>query len=195
MTPPRHPSRGGGEPVAMLVPFNHAEVKVMDKTPRTRFSHLRLATMAAVGVAAVIVAVVAVKKSHPTSSPTARAFVFKEGDPDMRPGDNKRALIGPNESRWPDYTPEVEAYLLRAYPEAEVPGEATLNARNGWAALNASAPSAGSWQLIGPSKATYPALLNPFLFDGPQYVPSAPLTPMPIPPPRTHNQSPPYVPP
>ncbi len=165
----------------------------MDKTPRTRFSHLRLATMAAVGVAAVIVAVVAVKKSHPTSSPTARAFVFKEGDPDMRPGDNKRALIGPNESRWPDYTPEVEAYLLRAYPEAEVPGEATLNARNGWAALNASAPSAGSWQLIGPSKATYPAVLNPFLFDGAQYVASGRVTAMAISPTCTQNQCTLYV--
>jgi hypothetical protein len=177
----------------MLVPFNHAEGNVMDKTPRTRFSHLRLATMAAVGVAAVIVAVVAVKKSHPTSSPTARAFVFKEGDPDMRPGDNKRALIGPNESRWPDYTPEVEAYLLRAYPGAEVPGEATLNARNGWAALNASAPSAGSWQLIGPSKATYPAVLNPFLFDGAQYVASGRVTAMAIAPSCTQNQCTLYV--
>ena len=162
----------------------------MDKTPRTRFSHLRLATVA---VAAVIVAFVAVKKSHPSSSPTARAFLFKEGDPDMRPGDNKRALIGPNESRWPDYTPEVEAYLLRAYPEAEVPGEATLNARSGWAALNASAPSAGSWQLIGPSKATYPAVLNPFLFDGAQYVASGRVTAMAIAPTCTQNQCTLYV--
>jgi hypothetical protein len=165
----------------------------MDKTPRTRFSHLRLATMAAVGVAAVIVAFVAVKKSHPTSSPTARAFVFKEGDPDVQPGDNKRALIGPNESRWPDYTPEVEAYLLRAYPAAEVPGEATLNARNGWVALNASAPSAGSWQLIGPSKATYPAVLNPFLFDGAQYVASGRVTAMAIAPTCTQSQCTLYV--
>ena len=166
----------------------------MDKTPRTRVSHLRLTTMAAVGVAAVIVAVVAVKKSHPTSSPTARAFVFKDGDPDMAgPGDNKRALIGPNESRWPDYTPEVEAYLLRAYPAAEVPGEATLNARSGWAALNASAPSAGSWQLIGPSKATYPAVLNPFLFDGAQYVASGRVTAMAIAPSCTQNQCTLYV--
>jgi hypothetical protein len=177
----------------MLVPFNHAEGSVMDKTPRTRFSHLRLATMAAVGVAAVIVAFVAVRKSHPTSSPTARAFVFKEGDPDMRPGDNKRALIGPNESRWPDYTPEVEAYLLRAYPAAEVPGEATLNARSGWAALNASAHSTGSWQLIGPSKATYPAVLNPFLFDGAQYVASGRVTAMAIAPTCTPSQCTLYV--
>ncbi|HYU41323.1 MAG TPA: exo-alpha-sialidase [Vicinamibacteria bacterium] len=162
----------------------------MDKTPRTRFLHLRLATVA---VAAVIVAFVAVRKSHPTSSPTARAFVFKEGDPDLRPGDNKRAIIGPNESRWPDYTPEVEAYLLRAYPEAEVPGEATLNARSGWAALNASAPSAGSWQLIGPSKATYPAVLNPFLFDGARYVASGRVTAMAIAPSCTQNQCTLYV--
>jgi hypothetical protein len=177
----------------MLVPFNHAEGSVMDKIPRTRFSHLRLATVAAVGIAAVVVAFVAVRKSHPTGSPTARAFLFKEGDPDMRPGDNKRAIIGPNESRWPDYTPEVEAYLLRAYPEAEVPGEATLNARNGWAALNASAPSAGTWQLIGPSKATYPAVLNPFLFDGAQYVASGRVTAMAIAPTCTQSQCTLYV--
>src|SRR5260221_1735799 len=177
----------------MLVPFNHAEGNDMDKTPRTRFSHLRLATVAAVGVAAVIVAFVAVRKSHPNSSPTARAFVFKEGDPDMQPGDNKRALIGPNESRWPDYTPEVEAYLLRAYPEAEVPGEATLNARSGWAALNAHAPSAGALQVIGPSKVTYPAVLNPFLFDGAQYVASGRVTAMAIAPSCTQNQCTLYV--
>src|SRR5258708_12555311 len=104
MTPPRHPSRGGGEPVAMLVPFNHAEGNVMDKTPRTRFSHLRLATMAAVGVAAVIVAVVAVKKSHPTRSPPARASSFNEADPDIRPAPNQPALTCPHKSRSPAYT-------------------------------------------------------------------------------------------
>ena len=49
-----------------------------------------------------------------------------------REGPPTPALIGPVDSRSPDYTSEVEAYLLRAYPEAEVPGEATLAARNGW---------------------------------------------------------------
>ena len=41
-----------------------------------------------------------------------------------------------------------------------VPGEATLAARSGWTALSAGAHSPGTWQLIGPSKATYPAVLT-----------------------------------
>ena len=97
------------------------------------------------------------------------------------------------ESRSPDYTPEVEAYLLRAYPEAEVSGEATLAAKNGWAAIDASAHSTGSWQLIGPSKATYPAVLNPFLFDGAQYVASGRVTAMAISPACTKRSCTLYV--
>ena len=42
------------------------------------------------------------------------------------------------------------------------------------------AHAAGAWQLIGPSKATYPAVLNPFLFDGAQYVASGRVTAMAI---------------
>jgi hypothetical protein len=165
----------------------------VDKTPNSRLSHFRLFTVAAVGAAAVIVAFVGVGRSHRTSSTSAPRFAFKEGDPDLQPGDNKRAVIGPNESRWPDYTPEVEAYLLRAYPAAEVPGEATLAARSGWAALNASASSSGAWELIGPSKATYPAVLNPFLFDGAQYVASGRVTAMAIAPTCTQGQCTLYV--
>jgi hypothetical protein len=78
--------------------------------------------------------------------------------------------ISDDEGRSPDSAPGVEAYLLRAYPEMEIPGDATLAARSGWAALNAGAHSTGAWQLIGPSKATYPHQLDPFLFDGAQYV-------------------------
>ena len=103
----------------------------MDKT--------RLATLIGAALAAVILVSAVVRTAHPTASTAARGIAFKKGDPDLiEPGDSKRALIGPNEPRWPDYTPEVESYLLRAYPEAEVPGEATLAARNGWASLSAS---------------------------------------------------------
>jgi hypothetical protein len=145
-------------------------------------------------IAVVAMAIVGVRISKPTDSPTARGFAFKKGDPDMaRPGDNKRALFGPNESRSPDYTPDVEAYLLRAYPETEVPGDATLAAQNGWAALNASAHSTGSWQLIGPSKATYPGVLDPFLFDGAQYVASGRVTAMAISPRCTQSNCTLYV--
>jgi hypothetical protein len=161
---------------------------------RIEASSARLATVSVLLIAAVVMALVGVRISHPTGSPKPDGFAFKKGDPDMvRPGDNKRALIGPNESRWPDYTPEVEAYLLRAYPEAEVPGDATLDAQNGWAALNASAHASGSWQLIGPSKATYPAVLNPFLFDGAQYVASGRVTAMAVSPTCTQSSCTLYV--
>jgi hypothetical protein len=109
----------------------------------------------------------------------ADAIVFEKGESEERkPGRNAEATVGAAETRMPDATAEVQSYLLRAYPAAEVPGEATLAALNGWAALNASAHSTGSWQLIGPSKATYPAVLNPFLFDGAQYVASGRVTAM-----------------
>src|SRR4051812_41100436 len=130
-------------------------------------------------VVAAVALVQKIVKSH-TLEGRANAIAFKKGDPDDAPGNNKRALIGPNEPRLADYTPAVEAYLLRAYPESEVPGEATLAARADWASLNANAHSSGAWNLIGPSKATYPAVLNPFLFDGAQYVASGRVTAMAI---------------
>jgi hypothetical protein len=138
---------------------------------------------AALGTAAVAIAWPALRHWQKTTPHEARTAFFKKADPDkVRPGDNKRAIIGsgPNESRWPEYTAEVESYLLRAYPEAEVPGDATLAALQSWAALNASSHSDGVWQLIGPSKATYPSVLNPFLFDGAQYVASGRVTAMAI---------------
>ncbi len=111
----------------------------------------------------------------------ADAIVVAKGESEgWKAGRNAEAAIGASESRVPDATAEVQAYQLRAYPEAEVPGEATLAARNGWVALSASAHSAGSWQLIGPSKATYPSVLNPFLFDGAPYVASGRVTAMAI---------------
>ncbi len=85
-----------------------------------------------------------------------------------------------DEARTPDRTPAAEAFLLRAYPATDIPSDASWAARSDWAALNASAHSTGSWQLIGPSKATYPSVLNPFLFDGAQYVASGRVTAMAI---------------
>ena len=82
--------------------------------------------------------------------------------------------------RAPDKTPSAEAFLIRAYPATDIPVSASLAARDGWTALNTGAHSFGSWKLIGPSKATYPAALNPFLFDGAQYVASGRVTAMAI---------------
>ena len=153
-----------------------------------------IAAMVALVILVAAIGLVATTIKSRSLKARADAIAFKKGDPDMaRPGDSKRALIGPNESRWPDYTPEVEAYLLRAYPETEVPGDATLAARNGWAALNATSHSTGSWQLIGPSKATYPAVLNPFLFDGAQYLASGRVTAMAIAPTCIQSQCTLYV--
>jgi len=133
----------------------------------------------AIVVAAAVITGVAFRISHRTGSGTTTPLAFAKGDPDdKRPGDSKKALVGPNDARFADYNAGVEAYLLRAYPETEVPGAATLAAQSGWAAMNASGHSNGAWQLIGPSKATYPAVLNPFLFDGAQYVTSGRVTAM-----------------
>ena len=147
---------------------------------RMKVSYTRLAALSVLLAGAVVIAFVGARALTPAASPAARGLAMKKGDADRTPGANKRALIGPNESRLADYTPEVEAYLLRAYPEAEVPGDATLAAQSGWAALDESAHSTGAWQLIGPSKATYPAVLNPFLFDGAPYVASGRVTAMAI---------------
>src|SRR3954454_493512 len=141
-------------------------------------SRARFAALAIV-VAAAVITGVAFRISHRTGSSTTTPLAFAKGDPDdKRPGDSKKALVGPNDARFADYNAGVEAYLLRAYPETEVPGAATLAAQSGWAAMNASGHSTGAWQLIGPSKATYPAVLNPFLFDGAQYVASGRVTAM-----------------
>ena len=159
----------------------------------SRFSYTGLAITSVLVIAAVMAAV-SVNRYKAHNSPATRDVVFKKGDPDgAEPGDNKRAAVGVSETRYADYTPEVEAYLLRAFPESEVPGEATLAARNGWNTLNASAHSTGSWRLIGPSKATYPAVLNPFLFDGAQYVASGRVTAMAISPTCTQTKCTLYV--
>jgi len=123
----------------------------------------------------------------------ASAIPGKREPESEKPGINAEATIGSAENRLPDNTAEVEAYALRAYPDTEVPGDATLAARAGWSALSASAHSTGSWQLIGPSKATYPQVLTPFLFDGAQYVASGRVTAMAIAPTCTNNRCVLYV--
>ena len=99
-----------------------------------------------------------------------------------------------NESdKSPDRTPASEAFLIRAYPETDIPTDASFAAISGWSKLNAGAHSSGSWQLIGPSKATYPSVLNPFLFDGAQYVASGRVTAMAISPNCTQSKCTLYI--
>src|SRR5262245_46062588 len=109
----------------------------------------RLVTWIAFGGLGLLVASAAIHDA-PFRTREPQRFAFTKGDPDdVRPGDNKRAMVGANENRWPEYTPEVEKYLLRAYPAPDISGESTLNAHAGWAALNAGQHSNGAWDLIG----------------------------------------------
>ena len=136
---------------------------------RRRFIRLAVAGVVALVLAAAAIGFVAARQSRTSRLLKARAdaIVSKKGNPEaIKPGRNAETVIGANEARGADSSPAIEAALLRAYPADFVSAEATLAAHNAWVALSAAAHSAGSWQLIGPSKATYPGVLNPFLFDG-----------------------------
>src|SRR2546423_349679 len=114
---------------------------------QNRFAVGLIGTLAVAGVAlAAVIGLVAVRQSRAERLLKDRADTVvaqKKDSEKHKPGRNAEAAIGASESRSPDNTPEVESYLLRAYPETEIPGEATLAAQSGWAALNASAPSTG----------------------------------------------------
>ena len=101
--------------------------------------------------------------------------------PDMegRAGGNAEAAVGANESRSFLSSPDVEKYRNRAYPATEVQWAQTIGARQAWNAVQAAGASSGAWQLIGPSKATYPAVLN-FLGDHAPYVTAGRVTAMAI---------------
>src|SRR5438105_4599749 len=88
------------------------------------------ASIAACAIVTTAIIFVAVNRSDVRAEDRARAAVLCKSDVDpFKPGDSRRAAVGVNESRSPDFTPDVEAYLLRAYPEAEIPGDATLAAQ------------------------------------------------------------------
>ncbi len=139
-------------------------------------SHLRIGIAGTLVLAAVALAVTSTKMSTPLQQAEKPAYTPKKADVDFfKPGLNARAVIVA-ESKNPNSSPEIEAMILRAYPADDVSGDATAAAQAGFAALNANAHSPGTWQLIGPSKATYPGVLDPFLFDGAQYVASGRVT-------------------
>jgi hypothetical protein len=148
----------------------------MKPTYTSVFSYLRVAVAGTLVLAAVALAVTTAKMSTPLGQTERPAYTPKKVDADFfKPGRSAEAMLVA-ESKNPNSSPEIEAYLLRAYPGTEISGDATLAAKAGWASLNASAHSPGNWQLIGPSKATYPGVLDPFLFDGAQYVASGRVT-------------------
>ena len=94
----------------------------------------------------------------------------------------------------PEGTYAAEQAASRAYPADEVPFQVTLDAQTAFNAVaSKSKNSPGTWQLIGPTKATYPAVLNAFLFDGAQYVTSGRVTAMAIGPSCNASSCPVYV--
>src|ERR1700736_252242 len=147
----------------------------MKLTYTSVFSYLRIAVAGTLLSAALAMAFVAAKTSSSSMETATPRFAFKKGDPDkIGPGGNKRAVFsGSNENRAADYTPAVEAYLIRAYPADEVSGDSTIAAKNGWSNLNSSSHSPGSWTLIGPSTASFPDVLT---FSGAPYITSGRIT-------------------
>jgi hypothetical protein len=139
-------------------------------------SHLRLSivgTLVLVGVAAGV----AIRTSISSARPAVRGFGWKRGNPDaMKAMENKRALFGATEVRGL-YTPAVEEFLKRAYPSDDVSPEATIGAWNGWASINSNRHSAGTWQLVGPSVAEVPGVLNA-LGDSAPYITAGRVTAM-----------------
>lgn len=137
--------------------------------------------LAVLGVAALVLAasgtaLVVQREARSQGARSPRPFVHhKEAPLRVAAGRNAEAAIGPNEVRNPDETPDVEAYLQRAYPGDEVPIGLTLAAQNAWAHLKSAGGSPGTWQLIGPSSGTVPGVLN-VLGDTAEYVTSGRVT-------------------
>jgi hypothetical protein len=160
---------------------------------RSNFVRLAVAGVAALALAAAAVGLATARRSGAASARSVQPFVHAKGSPlRVAKGTNAEAAIGPNEVRNPDSTPDIEAYLQRAYPAAEVTLDQTTAAQNAWAALAAGAGSPGSWQLIGPSTAKVPAVLN-VLGDLADYVTAGRVTAMAIGPSCQHGACPVYV--
>src|SRR5260370_4629952 len=144
---------------------------------------MRSFRLAVLGVAALVLAasataLVVARRTGTQGTRSVQPFVHQKEDPlRLAAGRSAEAAIGPNEVRNPDSTPDVEAYLQRAYPAGEITLDQTLAAQNAWAALAAGASSPGSWQLIGPSTAKVPAVLN-VLGDIADYVTAGRVTAM-----------------
>jgi hypothetical protein len=163
---------------------------------RSTLIRLAVTSVAALALAAAAIGLVSAKRSGSASAAGARSvppFVHAKGNPlGFAAGKNAEAAIGPNEVRNPDSTPDIEAYLQRAYPAAEITMAQTIAAQHAWAALAAGAGSPGTWQLIGPSTAKVPAVLN-VLGDLADYVTAGRVTAMAIGPSCQHGACPVYV--
>src|SRR5256714_2321582 len=132
----------------------------MKPTPRFNSSRyiagIRIAGAGALLIAAVGLAFTSARLERASVIPTSLTH-HKEVQ-DVESGRNKAAVF--SDFRRSDYNPATESYLLRAYPADEVSSEATVGAWNGWASVNGKKHSPGVWQLIGPSQASVPGVLN-----------------------------------
>jgi hypothetical protein len=148
-------------------------------------SYLRIAMAGSLVVSAAALGFTAVKMSSPTSSADAsrpaQAFDKFRQDGDELLG-NKVTRPGVSRDKGP-LGAALQKFSLRAYPAADVPSEATLNAIAAFKKLKAQGPAArpvgtaptapAQWQLIGPSNAVDPAILT---FSGAQYITSGRIT-------------------
>jgi hypothetical protein len=164
---------------------------------RPRYVRRAVAGLASVAVAAAAIIFVAQgTPARDTRTARLRPDDTKKGDPDaFKPGRSAEAAIGANEVRLPGDTPEAEKAAILTYPAEELPFSVTLNAQAAFAAIEARSNAknaAGVWQLIGPSKATYPSVLNA-IGDGDQYVTGGRVTAMAIGPSCTASSCPLYV--
>ena len=141
-------------------------------------SSLRFATVGTLLFAAVAMAFVAIKPPTPklTSSQDRPRAMNKFRFEREEAGANKRALPGIDRDLGPMLA-AMEDYAHRAYPAKDVPMTATLNAVAGFRQVKRASmgrpSSAGTWELIGPSKADDPDILT---FSGAQYFTSGRVT-------------------
>ncbi|MBA3843867.1 MAG: Arc family DNA-binding protein, partial [Actinobacteria bacterium] len=128
---------------------------------------VRIAIAAAFIVAAALL--VGVFATSKTASHNTRVLAKKDPDSSLR----AKAGIS-NEG--PRGTLEAQQEAERAYPAAAVPAVATQNSQATYATLKTHGKGPGAWQSIGPSQATYPAVLDQFLAGGKQYIASGRVT-------------------
>jgi hypothetical protein len=175
----------------------------MKLTYTSVFSYLRVAVAGTLVLAAVALAVTTAKMSGPLqagkSAVNKDAFNKFRQDGDELLG-NKVTRPGISRDKGP-LGAALQKFSLRAYPAADVPSEATLNAIASFKQLKArgvSAPLAstntlsalGEWQLIGPSSAVDPAILT---FSGAQFITSGRITALALAPTCTTTQCRIYV--
>src|SRR5207245_5453987 len=151
------------------------------------------ATFVTLVVVATLMFVVGVGFITPSNDVKRPSFPHSKTNIDrMESGKNAEAAITP-ENRSPDGGAEGEQAAIRAYPADDVPLNVIADSAQAWSSIKSkSKNAAGTWELIGPSKATYPSVLN-VLGDGAQVVVGGRVTAMAISPNCNASSCPLYV--